>query len=357
LSFNVNFMFDFFWDLVTYDIGIDLGTANTKVHVRNKGIIFREPSVVAQHKKTKQILAIGTEAKRMLGKTPTTIVAIKPLSDGVISDFDITEQMLRYFIRKVHDVKSTIPKIPRPRLVIGVPSEITEVERKAVVDAAMKAGARNVFLIEEPMASAIGAGLAIEEPNGNMIIDIGGGTTEIAIISLSGIVVSRSIRVAGQEMDDEIVNFAKKNYNLLLGERTAEDIKIEIGSAYTNSGVDNKKVIMRGRDLVSGLPKAISITAEEVRKAIGGPISIIILAVKEVIEETPPELLADIMKQGITLSGGGSLIRGIDKLIAEKTGVPVRVADDPLTGVVRGTAAVLEELDLLEKVKIAGRGR
>lgn len=350
-------MFDFFWDLVTYDIGIDLGTANTMVHVRNKGIVFREPSVVAQHKKTKQIIAIGGEAKKMLGKTPASIVAVKPLSDGVISDFEITEQMLRYFIRKVHDVRSPIPKIPRPRLVIGVPSEITEVERKAVVDAAVKAGARQVFLIEEPMAAAIGCGLAIEEPNGNMIIDIGGGTTEIAVISLSGIVVSRSIRIAGQEMDQEIINYAKKNYNLLLGERTAEDIKIKIGSAYVNSEVDGKKTLMRGRDLVSGLPKAINITAEEVRKAISGPISNIITSVKETIEETPPELLADIMKQGIILSGGGSLVRGIDKLIAEKTGLPVRVADDPLTGVVRGTGIVLDELDLLEKVKIEGRER
>lgn len=348
-------MFNFFWDLVTYDIGIDLGTANTMVHVKNKGIVIREPSVVAQHQKTKRILAIGKEAKRMLGKTPASIIAIKPLADGVISDFDITEQMLRYFIRKVHDVKSPIPKIPRPRLVVGVPSEITEVERKAVIDASMKAGARQVFLVEEPMASAIGAGLSIEEPNGNMIIDIGGGTTEIAVISLSGIVVSRSIRIAGQEMDQEIINYARKKFNLLLGERTAEDIKIEIGSAYPLPSLEKKKVMMRGRDLVSGLPRAIGISADEVREAISGPISTIVNTVKDTIEGTPPELLADIMDQGIMLAGGGSLIRGIDKLLAEKTGVPIRIADDPLTCVVRGAGKMLEELDLLEKVKIAGR--
>lgn len=348
-------MFDFFWNLVTYDIGIDLGTANTMVHVRNKGIIFREPSVVAQHVKSKKILAIGQEAKRMLGKTPASIIAIKPLSDGVISDFDITEQMLRYFIRRVHDVKSNLPKIPRPRLVIGVPAEITEVERKAVTDAATKAGARQVFLVEEPMASAIGAGLEIEDPTGNMIIDIGGGTTEIAVISLGGIVVNHSIRVAGQEMDQEIINFAKKNYNLLLGERTAEDIKIQIGSAYTDEVFDKKKILMRGRDLVSGLPKAINISAIEVRQALMIPINVILNAIKDTIEETPPELLADLMKFGITMAGGGSLVRGIDKLIAEKTGLTVKVAEDPLTCVVRGTGKMLEEMDLLEKVMIDER--
>lgn len=348
-------MLDFFWNMVTYDIGIDLGTANTMVHVKNKGIVFREPSVVAQHVKTKRVLAIGREAKRMLGKTPSTIVAVRPLIDGVISDFDITEQMLRYFIQKVHDVKSTIPKIPRPRLVIGVPAEITEVERKAVVDAATKAGARQVYLVEEPIASAIGSGLDIEEPNGNMIIDIGGGTTEIAIISLSGIVVNKSVRVAGNEMDQEIITYARKNYNLLLGERTAEDIKIEIGSAFPGQSYDGKKITMRGRDLISGLPKAISITTEEVRDAIMGPINIIISSVKDTIEQTPPELLADIMKNGIMLAGGGSLIKGMDRLIAEKTGVPVKVADDPLTCVVRGTGKMLDEIDLLHKVKIEGR--
>ncbi len=348
-------MFEAFWNLLTYDIGIDLGTANTMIHVRNKGIVFREPSVVAQHVRTKQILAIGREAKRMLGKTPASIVAIKPLSDGVISDFDITEQMLRYFIRKVHDVKSPFPKIPRPRLVVGVPSEITEVERKAVIDAAMKAGARQVFLIEEPMASAIGSGLHVEEPNGNMIVDIGGGTTEIAVISLSGIVVSKSVRIAGHEMDQEIIDFAKKNYNLLLGERTAEEIKISIGSAYPLEEVEKLKSTMRGRDLVSGLPKAIDISAYEVRQAISGSISSIVSAVKDTIEETPPELLSDIMKQGIILAGGGSLIKGMDRLISEKTGVPVTVADDPLTCVVRGAGIVLEEIELLNKVKIDRR--
>ena len=342
-----------FLGLFSNDIGIDLGTANTLVYVKDRGIVLREPSVVAVQAGTKRILAVGEEAKRMLGRTPGNIQAIRPMKAGVIADFDITEAMLRYFIKKIHNRK----KMVRPRIIIAVPSDITEVEKRAVKDSASRAGAREVFLIEEPMASAIGSGLAIEEPNGNMIVDIGGGTTEIAVISLSGIVVSRSIRVAGHEMDQEIINYAKKYYNLLLGERTAEDIKIEIGSAYSFSDFDRKKVVMRGRDLVSGLPKAIEIGAEEVRKAISGPVAIVVSAIKEVIEETPPELLADVMKQGIMLSGGGALVRGIDKLISDKTGVPVRIADDPLTGVVRGTAVLLEHLDLLEKVKISDHGR
>ena len=348
-------MLDYFWNIFSLDVGIDLGTANTMVHVKNRGIVIREPSVVAQHKKSKQVLAIGTEAKRMLGKTPSSIIAVRPLVDGVISDFDVTEQMLRYFIKKVHQTGSGIPKIPRPRLVVGVPSGVTEVERKAVVDAATKAGARQVFLIEEPMAAAIGAGLPVEEPAGNMIIDIGGGTTEIAVISLSGVVVNRSIRIAGNEMDQDIIYFARSKHNLLLGERTAEDIKIELGSAYEDSELDQKEITMRGRDLVSGLPKAVKVKAPEVREAIRGTIDTIIDGAKETIEETPPELLADIMEKGIYLAGGGSLIRGLDRLMAEKTEMPVKVADDPLTCVVRGTGKVLEEINLLQKVRVAGR--
>ena len=349
-------MFEFLWSLISHDIGIDLGTANTMVHVKNKGIVIREPSVVAQHKKSKQILAIGTEAKGMLGKTPSSIVAVRPLSDGVISDFDITEQMLRYFIRKVHQTRSLLPKIPRPRVVIGVPSGVTEVERKAVIDAAMRAGAREVFLIEEPMAAAIGAGLPVEEPTGNMVVDIGGGTTEIAVISLSGIVVNRSIRTAGNEMDQDIVYYARAQHNLLLGERTAEDIKIELGSAYlTDEEFEKKTMTMRGRDLVSGLPKAVEVATAEIREAISGTISQIVESIKDTIEETPPELLADIMKNGIIFAGGGSLIRGINILVSEKTGMPVKISDDPLTCVVRGTGKVLEEIELLQKVKLAGR--
>jgi len=349
-------MFEFLWSLISHDIGIDLGTANTMVHVKNKGIVIREPSVVAQHKKSKQILAIGTEAKRMLGKTPSSIVAVRPLSDGVISDFDITEQMLRYFIRKVHQTRSLLPKIPRPRVVIGVPSGVTEVARKAVIDAAMRAGAREVFLIEEPMAAAIGAGLPVEEPTGNMVVDIGGGTTEIAVISLSGIVVNRSIRTAGNEMDQDIVYYARAQHNLLLGERTAEDIKIELGSAYlTDEEFEKKTMTMRGRDLVSGLPKAVEVATAEIREAISGTISQIVESIKDTIEETPPELLADIMKNGIIFAGGGSLIRGINILVSEKTGMPVKISDDPLTCVVRGTGKVLEEIELLQKVKLAGR--
>jgi len=349
-------MFEFLWSLISHDIGIDLGTANTMVHVKNKGIVIREPSVVAQHKKSKQILAIGTEAKRMLGKTPSSIVAVRPLSDGVISDFDITEQMLRYFIRKVHQTRSLLPKIPRPRVVIGVPSGVTEVERKAVIDAAMRAGAREVFLIEEPMAAAIGAGLPVEEPTGNMVVDIGGGTTEIAVISLSGIVVNRSIRTAGNEMDQDIVYYARAQHNLLLGERTAEDIKIELGSAYlTDEEFEKKTMTMRGRDLVSGLPKAVEVATAEIREAISGTISQIVESIKDTIEETPPELLADIMENGIIFAGGGSLIRGINILVSEKTGMPVKISDDPLTCVVRGTGKVLEEIELLQKVKLAGR--
>ncbi len=344
--------------LFSHDIGIDLGTANTVVLVRGKGIVIREPSVVAIHKKTKDILAIGTEAKRMVGKTPANILAIRPLRGGVISDFEITEQMLRFFINKVHQTPSRIPKIPRPRVVIGIPSGVTEVERRAVSDAALSAGAREVHLLEEPMAAAIGAGLPIEEPQGFMIVDIGGGTTEIAVISLGGIVVGKSIRVAGDAMDRNIIDYAKKHFNLLLGERTAERIKIEIGSAFppeadSSSEEDTpREALLCGRDLAAGLPREIPVSAVEIREAITPAVSQIVRTIKDAVEETPPELLADIMKSGIILAGGASQLRGIDRLIAQETEIPTTVADDPMTCVVRGAGKVLEELDLLKRVEV-----
>ncbi len=352
-------MFDKFWGLLSHDIGIDLGTVNTLVLVKGKGIAIREPSVVAIHKKSKQVLAIGTEAKRMLGRTPLAIEAVRPLRDGVISDFDTTEAMLRHFIQKIHQTPSNglkggfkLPKLPRPRVVVGIPSGVTEVERRAVQDAALTAGARACYLIEEPMAAAIGAGLPIEEPEGNMIVDIGGGTTEIAVISLGGAVIIRSLRVAGDELDQDIINYLKMRYGLLIGEKTAENIKIEIGSASPLK--TEKETVVRGRDLSTGLPKSIKISSEEIREALMGTINQIISAIAEVLEETPPELLSDILERGIVITGGGSLIRGLDKKIAEETKMPVYVADDPLTTVVRGCGRVLEDLDLLSKVKVTG---
>lgn len=352
-------MFDSFWQLVSHDIGIDLGTVNTLVLVKGKGIVIREPSVVAIHKKSKQVLAIGTEAKRMLGRTPIAIEAVRPLRNGVISDFDTTEAMLRHFIQKVHrnpgsSLSSTwrIPKIPRPRVVIGIPSGVTEVERRAVQDAALVSGARQAFLIEEPMAAAIGAGLQIEEPEGNMIIDIGGGTTEIAVISLGGMVLNRSLRVAGDELDQDIINYMKMRYGLLIGDKTAENIKIEIGSAVPLK--EERETVVRGRDLSTGLPKSIKVSSSEIREALMGTINQIISTVGEVLEETPPELLSDVLERGIAIAGGGALIRGLDKKLAEETKMPVWVADDPLTTVVRGCGKVLDNLDLLSKVKVTG---
>lgn len=345
-------MFERFWALFSHDIGIDLGTANTLVWVRGKGIMIREPSVVAQHKKSKAVLAIGTAAKRMVGKTPATIAAIRPLRDGVISDFEVTQLMLRHFVRSVHESHGILPKIPRPRVVIGIPSGVTEVERRAVQDAALEAGARVAYLIEEPMASAIGAGLPIEEPIGIMIVDIGGGTTEIAVISLGGIVVNRSIRVAGDEMDQEILNYLRARYGLLLGERSAEDVKIAIGSAAALT--KEEEAVVRGRDLATGLPRSLKITSGEIREAISGPVRTIVNTISETLEETPPELVADILERGITLAGGGSLIRGLDRLVAEETKMPVWVTEDPMTAVVRGCGRVLEELDLLSRVKVSG---
>lgn len=345
-----------FWSLFSHDIGIDLGTVNTLVAVRGKGIVIREPSVVAIHKKSKQVLAIGVEAKRMIGRTPLAIEAIRPLRDGVISDFDTTEAMLRHFIQKVHDNPTNLgfklPKIYRPRVVIGIPSGVTEVERRAVQDAAFSAGAREAYLIEEPMADAIGANLKIEEPEGNFIVDIGGGTTEIAVISLGGMVLNRSLRVAGDEMDQDIISYMRMRYGMLIGERTAEDIKIELGSAINLP--KEKETIVRGRELASGLPKSIKISSIEVREAISSTLNQIITAIQEVLEETPPELLSDVLERGVIITGGGALIRGLDKRISDETKMPVLIVDDPLTTVVRGCCKVLDDLDLLSKVRVTG---
>lgn len=333
----------------SHDIGIDLGTANTLVYVRGKGIVINEPSVVAINKKNKQILAIGDEAKRMVGKTPANIIATRPLVDGVVSDFEITEQMLKYFIEKVH--KESFVLFPRPRVVVGIPSGVTEVEKRAVEDAATNAGARHAFLIEEPMAAAVGAGLAVHDAAGSMIVDIGGGTSEVAVISLGGIVASRSIRIAGDELTDDIINYCKEEFNLQIGERTAETIKINIGSAAKLDRVLEAPV--RGRDMVTGLPKEMIINSDQVRQALAKSVRAIVDAVKYTIEETPPELLADIMDKGIFLAGGGALLRGLDLLLAQQTKMPVHISQDPLTAVVRGTGMVLEDLDSLKDVLVS----
>ncbi len=328
------------------DIGIDLGTATTLVYVKGEGIVLCEPSVVAIYKNTHQVLAVGEEAKKMLGKTPGSIVAIRPMKDGVIADFNITEEMLRYFIKKVHSHKI----LTRPRIVVAVPSGITEVEKRAVKDSALRAGAREVIPIEEPIAAAIGVGLPIAEPQGNMIIDVGGGTTEIAVISLGGIVYARSMRVGGDEMDEAIVEHMKKNYNLMIGERTAEEIKIKIGSAYP---LEEEMVIeVRGRDLITGLPKFIRVNSEEIRDALQAPLKDIVEATKVTLERTPPELAADLIERGIVLCGGGSLLRGLDKLISEETGLACFIADDPLTAVAQGTGKILEEPRYLKKISL-----
>lgn len=328
------------------DIGIDLGTANTLVYVGGKGIVINEPSVVAVNKKTGQVLAIGREAKKMVGKTPGHIVATRPLVDGVVSDFEVTEQMLKYFIDKVHQDGFTL--FPRPRVVIGIPSDVTEVEKRAVIDAVMNAGAREAYLIDEPMAAAIGARLPVQDAAGNMIVDIGGGTTDIAVISLGGVVTSRNLRIAGDEMNEDIIRYCRDEFNLLIGEKTAEDAKIAIGSACPQK--DRKQMSIRGRDLVTGLPKEIIINDEQVREALSRSIRVIVNNIRSTIEETPPELLADIMQRGIILAGGGSLIRGLDVLVANQTDMPVRMMEDPLTAVVRGTGIVLEDLESLREV-------
>jgi len=329
------------------DIGIDLGTANTLVYVKGQGVVLCEPSVVAVEKGTNHVLAVGEEAKRMLGRTPGNIVAIRPMRDGVIADFDITEAMLRYFIRKVHKRNLLVS----PRVVIAVPSGITEVEKRAVKDSAERAGARSpVYLVEEPMAASIGVGLPIHEPAGNMIIDIGGGTTEMAVISLAGIVFSKSIKVGGDEFDEAIMTHLKKSYNLMIGERTAEEIKIKIGSAYPLE--EEMTLEVKGRDILAGLPKTISVSSEEIREAISDPVQSILEAVRITLERTPPELSADLIDRGLVLAGGGSLLRGLDKLVSEETGLPVHIAGDPLTAVVLGTGRYLSDIGLLKKLSV-----
>lgn len=337
-------MFGRLFGWVSNDIGIDLGTANTLVYVKDHGIVLREPSVVAVKHATNEVVAVGDDAKRMLGRTPGNITAIRPLKDGVIADFRITEVMLRHFIRKVHNRRTFV----RPRVVIAVPSGITEVEKRAVKESAEQAGAREVFLIEEPMAAAIGVGLPVQEAAGNMIVDIGGGTTEVAIISLSGIVYSRSVRVAGDELDEAIINYMKRAYNLMIGERTAEEIKLRIGSAYPMGKETTMDV--KGRDMVAGLPKTITITSQEVREAMLEPLNTIIDAVRTTLERCPPELSADLVDRGIMLAGGGALLRGLEKLLQEETGLPVHVADDPLSAVAEGAGRVLGEIEFLRKV-------
>lgn len=328
------------------DLAIDLGTANTLVYVKGKGIVLREPSVVTVHKDSKTVLAVGSEAKAMVGRTPENILAIRPMKDGVIANFEITEAMLRYFAHKVHNRKSFV----RPRMLICVPSGITQVERRAVRDSAENAGAREAYLIEEPMAAAIGVGLPIEEAGGSMVVDIGGGTTEVAVISLAGIVYSQSVRVGGDEMDEAIISYVKRNYNLLIGERTAEEIKIGVGSAYKTE--ETKTFEIRGRDLIAAIPKTTVVTDAEIREALSEPVNAIVETVRGTLERTPPELAADIVDRGIVLAGGGGLLRGLDKLLKEETGLPVTVAEDPLSAVVMGTGKVLDQLSLLKKLTV-----
>ncbi|MBP7832918.1 MAG: rod shape-determining protein [Candidatus Levybacteria bacterium] len=374
-------MFDSIFSLFSHDLGIDLGTANTVVYVRGKGIAIREPSIVARHNKTKQIIAIGTEAKKMLGKTPASISAIRPLEHGVISDFDAAASMLQHYIRQVHEIGSPLPRLARPRVVVGIPSGVTEVERRAVWEAALTAGARACYLIEEPMAAAIGAEVSVFEPTGVLTVDIGGGTTEIAVISLGGIVVNRSLKIAGNDMDLAIIHYIRLKHGLVIGEKTAEEVKLAIGSAYKktrkakikteNSKLDalkegledieleegrkgEKVALIRGRDIETGLPRSLRITESEIREAISPVISEIVDSVMDVIEETPPELTSDILERGIMLTGGGSLLSGIDDLIIEKTKIPVLLVDDPLTTVVRGCAKLLNDPETLNRVKVTG---
>ena len=339
-------IFDRILGMVSSDMWIDLGTASTLVFVKGRGIVLNEPSVVAIQKGTNRVLAVGEEAKNMLGRTPGSIVAIRPLKDGVIADFEITESMLRYFIRKVHNRKALI----RPRIVVAIPSGITEVEKRAVKDSAEHAGAREVYLIEEPMAAAIGVGLPVQEAAGNMIVDIGGGTSEVAIISLAGIVFSRSVRVGGDELDEAIIQYLKRTYNLLIGPRMAEMIKINIGSTYPLE--EELTMEVKGRDLVAGLPKTMTVNSEEIREAIAEPISTVIEAVRISLERCPPELSADLVDRGMVLAGGGAMLRGLDKLLSEETGLPVNIADEPIESVVLGTGKVLQELRFLKRIEV-----
>jgi rod shape-determining protein MreB len=344
-------LFNAIWGMFSNDLAIDLGTANTLVYLKGKGVVVSEPSVVAVQKDSmgqRKVLAVGMEAKKMLGRTPGSIVAIRPMKDGVIADFDITEEMLRYFIQKVHNRKTLV----RPRIVICVPSGITQVEKRAVKESAESAGAREVYLIEEPMAAAIGAGLPITEASGNMIVDIGGGTTEVAVISLAGIVYAKSVRVGGDKLDEALVQYMKRKYNLLIGERTAEQIKIEIGSAYPDAEEEVRKMEVKGRDLVSGIPKTLEINSIEIQEALGETVNAIVEAVRIALERTPPELAADIVDKGIVLAGGGALLRNLDALLRDQTGLPVVIAEDPLSCVVLGSGKVLDELDLLKRVTV-----
>lgn len=335
-----------FFGKFSKDMGIDLGTANTLVYVKDKGVVIDEPSVVAINTRNDQILAVGIDAQRMVGKSPSHIMVSRPLVGGVISDFDVTERMLRHFIEKVHREGFSI--VPRPRVVIGIPLGVTEVERKAVEDATLSAGARQVFIIEEPVAAAIGSRLAIQDASGNMVVDIGGGTTEIAVISLGGVVTWKSLRIAGDRMDQDIIHYAREHFNILLGERTAETIKKKVASAIETTEPLESRV--RGRDLVSGLPKEVAVNSNQLREAVQRSLRLIIDAIKATIENTPPELVSDIYTRGIVLTGGGALLRGIDKLISQETQIPVHITDDPLTAVVRGTGIVLEDLDTLKDV-------
>ncbi len=356
-------MIEYLLGLFSHDVAIDLGTANTLVWVKRtgigggnaKGIVIRQPSVVARHKKTKRILAIGSEAKKMIGKTPENVEAIRPLRDGVIADFDAAAGMLSYYIKKVHyRPNAFIQPIPRPRVIVGIPSGVTEVERRAVWEATLEAGAREAYLIEEPMATAIGAGLPIEESHGSMVVDIGGGTSEIAVISLGGIVVNRSVRIAGDEMDEAIINFVRLKHALLIGQLTAEEVKLTVGSVFPGVPEEDQKTVIRGRSLEDGLPKSIRVSTSEIREALIPVVQQIISHIQEIIEETPPELVGDIMENGIVLAGGGSRIAGIEKLVAREVKMPVWVAEDPQTTVVRGAAALFENPKLLEKVRVTG---
>jgi len=345
--------------ILARDLGIDLGTANSVVYLKSKGIVLNEPSVVALEKESKKVLAVGIEAKRMVGRTPGNIIAIRPMRDGVIADFDITKAMLRYFMNRVFGGNRFLT---RPRMVIGIPSGVTPVEERAVREAAIQAGAKEAYLIEEPMAAAIGIGLPVQEPQGSMVVDIGGGTTEIAVISLGGIVTSQSIRLGGDELDETITQYIKKSYNLMIGERTAEDIKIMIGAAYFNATPEdeerrNKVYPVRGRDLVSGLPQTVELNAKEIQEALTEPIQAIVDAVKICLEKTPPELAADIMERGIMMTGGGSLLWGIDKLLSKETGMPVFIAEEPLYAVARGTGKTLDNLEILKKVSFPSFSR
>lgn len=365
-------IFNKFFSLFSHDIGIDLGTANTLVFVKGKGIVIREPSVVAQHKKTKKILAIGTEAKKMLGKTPASIITIRPLRGGVIADFDATEAMISHYIKQIHEMGNVLPRLlARPKVVIGIPSAVTEVERRAVWEAALSAGAREAYLIEEPMAGALGEGISVFQSKGAMVVDIGGGTTEIAVISLGGIVVGQSLKVAGDDMDQSILHYIRLRHGMVLGERTAEDIKIKIGSAYEKKAkaksslrsredeeIETEKgermIVVRGRYIETGLPKSIRVSETEIREALSPMLAQIIQGIADVLEETPPELLPDILEQGILLTGGGANLQGLDQLIVERVHMPVVVSSDPLTSVVRGAGKVLENEELLARVRVIG---